>query len=899
MRPRLGILIAVVVLFLAFSRGIAETVLDYHWWQEMGQVNTWARMWFYEWVPGIVQWFFLAVILWVAHARGMKYAGTRLGEYPGYAKLATLGAMLLALILAAGAVDGWTVARFVSGSGVESTWKDPAFGRSLAFYFFELPFLSGAASFLAECAAAAALVYYVTARVWQVRLRFPDLFARGQIEWLDMQRLGRLETGLLRILIAMFLVGLAVNFWFGRYSMLYTDHGELMVGMDYVQQNIGLPLQYALIGAALLAAVLVLAGMRRLAIACALVLVVDIVAPPLVSSFYVRPNELALERPYIERHIEATRSAYGLNERTTEKEFAAKKDAPIDFAANATLLDNVRLWEWQAFHDTLSQSQPLRPYAYADTDLDRYQIDGQQRQVLLAPRELDLTQLGDAQSRWVISHTLYTHGYGLVLAEANRITPAGLPELMIRNAPAESLTPSLKLTRPEIYYGEKSGEPVFVRTTQPEFNYPSGSQDVATNYDGHGGFPIGSMLLRMVAAWGLGDWNIVLSDALTPESRMMIKRSVPKRLKEIAPFIMWDSDPYLVIADDGRLVWIVDGYTTSDQHPFSRPLVSRTSNFNYIRNSVKATIDAYQGDVHLYVFDSQDPLIEAYSRLFPSLLTPASEMPADLRKHTRFPEFLFRSRAEIYRAYHMRNPESFYNRADYWDLATFSGGQNSSPQDVQPTYVMATLPGEAAPEFLLTIPFTPRKKQNLIGLMAARCDGEHLGEIVFLQLPRQDIIKGPLQIEAMINQDNVISKDLTLWNQQGSQVLRGQIQVLPISNTFLFVAPIYIQAAQARMPQLEKVVVAAGDDLVYADTYPQALAGLRRLQSGQRPASAPEAGAPAVSETRAAPAPAAKGADPRITTIRSHMERYRTLVSQGHLAEAGKELEAVQALVER
>ena len=327
--------------------------------------------------------------------------------------------------------------------------------------------------------------------------------------------------------------------------------------------------------------------------------------------------------------------------------------------------------------------------------------------------------------------------------------------------------------------------------------------------------------------------------------------------------------------------------------------MSRTSNFNYIRNSVKATIDAYQGDVHLYVFDAEDPLIEAYSRLFPALLTPASEMPADLRKHARFPEFLFRSRAEIYRAYHMRNPESFYNRADYWDLATFSRAKQ------QPAGCATDLcDGDAprrgpAPEFLLTIPFTPRKKQNLIGLMAARCDGEHLGEIVFLQLPRQDIIKGPLQIEAMINQDNVISKDLTLWNQQGSQVLRGQIQVLPISNTFLFVAPIYIQAAQARMPQLEKVVVAAGDDLVYADTYPQALAGLRRLQSGQRPVAAPEAGAPVVSETRAAPAPAAKGADPRITTIRSHMERYRTLVSQGHLAEAGKELELVQALVER
>ncbi len=895
MRPRLLFLIAAIVVLLIFSRAIGGLILDYYWWTEIGQADTWLRMLSYRWLPGFGQWLFLALVLWVAHARGMKYAGTGLRHHPAYARLATLGALGLALILAASAVDGWTLARYLGGSGISSTWQDPVFGRGLDFYFLTLPFYSQLAVFLAVCAAAGAAVYYVTARAWQLRLRFPELFARGQLDWYDIQRLGRLETGFFRVLVALFLVGLAVRYWLGRYSMLYSDHGELMVGMDYVQQNIALPLQYAKAAAAALAAALILAGLRKWAVACAAILVVDVALPPLVSSFYVRPNELALERPYIERHIEATRDAYGLNRRTREVEFQARKEAPIDFAANTALLDNVRLWEWQAFHDTLSQSQPLRPYSYADTDIDRYRIDGQLRQVLLAPRELDLNQLGAARSRWVISHTIYTHGYGLVLAEANRITPAGLPELIIRNAPVEVRTASLKLTRPEVYYGEESHEPVFVRTTQPEFNYPSGSEDVNFTYDGHGGFPIRSMWLRAAAAWTLGDWNIVLSDALTGESRMMIKRSVRARLAEVAPFLMWDSDPYLVITEDGRLMWIVDGYTTSDRHPFSRGLRVGAERFNYIRNSVKATIDAYHGDVRLYVFDPEDALIQAYSRLFPALFTPAAEMPADLRAHARYPEFLFRSQAEIYRAYHMRNPESFYNRADYWDLATFSGGQGGNPQDVEPTYLMATLPGETRPELLLTVPFTPRSKQNLIGLMAARCDGEHLGEVVFLQLPKQEILPGPLQIEAMINQDEVISKDLTLWNQQGSQVLRGQIQVLPVSNTFLFVAPIYIQASQARMPQLEKVVVAAGNDLVYADTYPEALAGLRRLQTSL-PAAAPPA---AISDAPEALAPSAPGMDPRIAAIRSHMERYRTLVSQGRLAEAGKELEAVQALVGR
>jgi len=341
-------------------------------------------------------------------------------------------------------------------------------------------------------------------------------------------------------------------------------------------------------------------------------------------------------------------------------------------------------------------------------------------------------------------------------------------------------------------------------------------------------------------------------------------------------------------------VWIVDGYTTSEAHPYAREIGTGTrQSYNYIRNSVKATIDAYDGDTKIYIFDDQDPLILAYHKLFPGLMVPASEMPADLRSHTRAPEVLFRAQAEIYRTYHMRDPESFYNRADLWDLATFSTAQGGKPEPVTPNYLVATLPGEAAPEFLLTIPFTPHNKQNLIGLMVTRCDGPHLGEIVFLQLPKQEIIPGPLQIEALMNQDQVISKDLSLWNQQGSQVLRGQTLVLPIDNTFLFVSPIYIQAAQAKMPQLEKIVLAAGSRLVYADTYQKALADLEALQRGMpRPAEATiSSAAPAAVPVRPV------GQDPRIGEIRGHLDRYRGLAAQGKWAEAGKELEAVEALV--
>jgi uncharacterized membrane protein (UPF0182 family) len=812
------------------------------------------------------------------------------------------------MVIAAASMNGWVVARYMAGSGLASTWSDPVFGHSLGFYFFELPFYTGLVGFLEALAIAGALAYYLTARGWQIRREFPEMATSGRLDLESLKVLGRLETGMLQVLMAGFLIALAVNFWLDRYEMLYSDHGNLLVGIDYIQQHIGLPLQYAKAGAAILAALLVLGRKRRWALACAVVLVFDIGLPPLVSSLYVKPNELLLEKPFLQRHIEATRSAFGLAQKVRETQFDAHKEAHIDFTRNQAMLDNVRLWDWKAFHDTLSQSQPLRPYAYADTDVDRYTIDGKLRQTLLAPREMDLNQLGEAQNSWINSSTTYTHGYGLVLAEAHRISPTGLPELLIRNAPVQVDTPSLKLTRPEIYFGEAAHEPVFAPTKQLEFNYPA-TPDVKIHYDGQGGFSIASLALRTVAAVAEGDWNIFLSDAITSQSRMMIHRKVLDRLGTLTlgELVHWDPDPYLVITETGRLQWIVDGYMTSDLHPYSREVQPTDSDpFNYIRNSVKATVDAYDGTTHLYVFDTEDPLIQAYQRLFPDLFQPASAMPADLRAHTRSPEGLFRIQAEVYRTYHMRDPESFYNRAELWDLATSAQtqGGGGGTQSVTPVYMVMTLPGEAAPEFVLTISYTPRGKQNLIALMVARCDGEHLGEVVFLELPKQEIISGPLQIDALLNQDQVISKDLTLWGQQGSQVLRPPILVLPIDNTFLYVAPLFLQANQARMPQLQKVVLATGNTLVYEDTYEKALASLASIQAG-RPLPAPtrqsatETNIPTAPPQPAAASSATSSSDARLNEIRAHFERYKQLSAQGKLAEAGKELEAIDAATKK
>ena len=886
-------LVVILVLILVSARWVAGLAIEYQWWKEMRQVETWLQMLSYNLIPAALAALVAFAALWVAHARGMKHAGTGLRHHPVYASISTVVLLLLGAFLAAATVDGWTIVRWAGSRGAPGGWQDPVFGHPLSFYFFDVPFYRVLLRFVLGTSLAAALVFWAAARFWDLRSR--TWFATemgGPVEFDFGDLRGSFEARFLRAAAALFFVAWAVSILLGRYDLLFEDHGSL-VGVDWTADNVSLPLAWLKFAAALAAAAAFLAGRFRWALVFPAALIVGALLPPLFTALYVRPSEITIQRPYIERHIAATRAAYRLDRQTVERDFPAQLEAPIDRNKHRALFDNVRLWDWRAFHDTVTQIQALRPYyVFHDTDVDRYQIDGQLRQILVTPREIDVAQLpADARARWINPHFVYTHGYGMVAAEASRITSDGLPYLLIQDAPPVVHTKSLRLTRPEIYFGEVSHEPVFVHTKQPEFDYPSGSGNVETRYAGKGGFPISSMPLRVAAALRYGDWNIVLTSYLTPESRMIIRRRVRERLEELAEFILWDQDPYLVITRDGRLVWMVDGYTASASHPYSRALrISDAGVINYIRNSVKATVDAYDGEVRIYVFDEEDPILASYRRLFPKLFTPRSAMPADLRAHARYPETIFRIQAEIYRTYHMTNPEAFYNKEDVWDLARNLNSAAGRPQPVTPTYIVAALPGSDTPEFLLMTTFTPRNKDNLIGLMVARCDGDALGELHFLQLSKQQLIFGPMQIEARINQDQIISKDLTLWNQQGSQVLRGQMLVLPVENTLVYVEPIYIQAAEARMPQLKKVVVAMGNRLIYADTYEDALAQLTGQQAPPaRPAEAPAA----------APAPQPPAADESrklLEEISRRLQRYRELMGQGRFADAGREIEAVERL---
>ncbi|MCW5980804.1 MAG: UPF0182 family protein [Bryobacteraceae bacterium] len=899
-RGRLAVIVIALFVLLISARTIATFIIDYNWWREMDQLSTWFSMLSYRLIPTIVAALIAIGVLMVAHSRGLRFAEVGRIYNPWYWRIVLLILVVVGFIVGTSSIDTWAVVRFFGGRNLPPEtlgWQEPVFGRPLTFFLFDLPFYSILRGYVLAVTFAAAFVYWVTARGWQLKDQLPEIQQTQEVDPRMFRLEGGLESKFLRGAAAVFLVALATRYFLGRYEMVYNEHG-FMVGVDWVNENITLPLQWLVIAWCLLAAAFVWMGRWVWAVSLIVVLALHAIVPRVVGAVYVRPNEIAIQRPYINTHIHASRAAFSLDRRAKEFEYQAQLESAIDPSQHKALFDNVRLWDWRAFHDTISQIQALRTYyVFSDSDVDRYVIDGQLRQVMLSPRELDIRQLPDAQTSWINPHFVYTHGYGMVMAEANRITANGLPVLFVQDAPPTVKAANLKLTRPEIYYGEVNHEPVFVRTKEREFNYPSGAENVFSRYEGTGGFPVSSLPMRVASALAYGDVNILLTSVLTGESRMMIRRKVRPRLQELAGFIAWDEDPYLVLTDEGRLVWTLDGYTTSRAHPYSQTFrFAGLAPLNYIRNSVKATVDAYSGETRLYIFDSEDPIIQSYRQLFPKLFLPESEMPQDLRLHARYPMTMFRIQAEVYRTFHMLDPQAFYNKEDVWDIARNIYGQEAQAQALTPIYVVATVPGEDQAEFLLILPFTPRNKDNLIGLMLARCDGPKLGELLFLQLSKQELFFGTMQIEARINQDQIISKDLSLWNQQGSQVLRGQLMVLPVEQTLVYIEPLYIQAAQARMPQLKKVVLAMGNRLIYRDTYEEALEELASLGGLEPPPPRGEL-LTQVKEPPPAAASPPPGVDRRVETIRSHLRRYRELSAEGRWAEAGRELEQLESLV--
>lgn len=832
----------VLVLLLGSARGIADFAIEYLWWSEVEQVPTWFSILLYKIIPTVLgtllAW---AALLW-AHRRGLAFAGADTSRFRIYRKIVPIFLLVVAAIFIGSQIESWVVMAYVGSRGIlagATHWVDPVFNKNLSFYLFDLPFLKLLVKYVFTLAFFGTVVFWISGRGWQIFQQFRSFRDDGgELEEFDLgpQPLllsGATRTSFAKVIACIGLAGAAAWFYLGQYGLLLSDH-SFMFGMDFLDEVFRLPLRWLVVVALVMAIPLVATSrFRATAYVVGISFALHLGLPTIVQFTYVSPNELTLERDYIERHIQATRQAYAIN--TGKEEFLSLSETPtLDVEANSVLVDNIRLWDEQAYTDTITQIQALRLYyRFADMDIDRYQISGKVKQLLLSPREIDVDALSPEARTWINRHWVYTHGYGVVTSEVNRTTPDGLPVLLIQDAPPEVKIPDIQIDRPEIYYGELTHDPVFVSTDQEEFDYPKEDQNVTSHYSGSGGFGINSLFTRLLAAIREGDYNILFTGLTNESSRMMIYRNVSERLQHLASFIEWDPDPYLMITDDGRLVWILDGYTTSAVHPYSQPIRvgSFNSSVNYIRNSVKATVDAYHGTTTIYLFDETDPIIQAYVNLFPGLFESMEAMPASVREHLRYPEMIFNIQAEIYRTFHMRDPTVFYNKEDIWDVGKSLAGATELAERMQPTYIVAKLPGMSSPEFLLILPFTPSNKDNLIGWMAARCDGDSLGELVFYQMSKQELVYGPNQIEAQINQEQQIARDLTLWNQQGSRVLRGEMIALPVGENFLYVESIYIQAESARMPQLRKVVLAMGDRLVYEDTFEQALSRLGELEA--------------------------------------------------------------------
>ena len=619
-----------------------------------------------------------------------------------------------------------------------------------------------------------------------------------------------------------------------------------------------------------------------------------------VTTFLVKPNQLDRERPYIADNIEMTRQAYALD-KFAQHEFPAETTpGAADPANNQATLQNIRLWDVQALKDTLRQVQEIRTYYdFPDIDIDRYQIGGSLREVMLGVRELNVDKLPESSRNWINDKLIYTHGYGITMNPVNGFTPEGLPTLLLSNMPVQSTVPGINVTRPEIYFGEMTNTDVYVKTGQQEFNYPEGQTNNLTSYKGDGGIVVGGFLRRIVLAFDRGDLaKLPFSDDVTADSRLLMRRNIRDRVAALAPFLSFDQDPYIVVGDDGRLSWMMDGFTSSDSYPYSATYTLDGQEINYLRNSVKVVVDAYDGTTTFYVFDNQDPIIAAWRKIFPGLFKDAAEMPSWQRKHVRYPELMLSLQAEAYGLYHMTNPEVFYNREDLWTVATQAGMGDQGEQTteaMEPNFVLMNLPGESGLEFVEILPFTPANRNNMIGWIAARSDGEHYGTAVVYDFPKTRLVDGPQQIEARIDQNAQLSGQLTLWNQQGSHVRRGSLLVIPCGKALLYAEPIYLQAQRSPMPELRLVVLALQDRLAYAPNFEGALASL----FGNEGSTLSAAEAPQAAMTTAAGAPKVESQGSLISEAGRDFSDYQRLTSEGKLAEAGQKLDDLKRVLDK
>ena len=912
-RSRWLILVGVILAVLLLLLKLAGTYTDYLWFASLSYQSVFLKILFARILVGL----FFGVILFLILWPNLRYAIGRRGLVPylpppsewspfdaakleKYVNWGLVGAVILISVIGgiSGAGKGMELLRFIGGQpfGI----NDPVFHRDLSLYVFKLPLLKYCLNFLAFSIVLAgvwcALIYGLRE---EIAVREGELTASPQ------------ARHHLFFLVGIVLVFKAVGYWLGTYGLLFSERG-VVFGAAYTDLKARLPVLYILAVLALVVAALWLLPRKgesreRVGLTALIVLVAAsflgwTVYPMIMQKFFVSPNEIVKERTYIERNIKFTRAAFGLTQVQGQPFGFVPSLSRDDLNNNRPTIANIRLWDQRPLPITYRQLQSIRTYyMFTGADTDRYVIDGALTQVMLAARELDFQALPEEARRWVNQRLLWTHGYGLVMSLANAVTSEGRPDFLIKDIPP--VTRGIPVTRPEVYYGEVGSSPdqqlppaaapspgqpgpargplsfgrpappsagrpaddyVIVETKENEVDYPlptptAENDNALARHKGTGGVLIGSILRRLAFAIRFVRVDIAITPTITKESRIVFNRNVLDRVQTLAPFLRFDADPYLVVAD-GSLYWLVDGYTKTDRYPYSQ----RYADTNYIRNSVKAVVNAYSGATDLYVFDPADPLIRTYQKLFPALFKPKEEMPPSLMQHIRYPKGLFSLQAEVLNTYHMQNPRVLYNREDRWNLAqepsytSADGGSAGTP--VEPYYMVMKLPGQTSEEFILLVPFTPfstpdsqTRKDNMIAWMAARCGPENYGQLTLFELPKDQVIYGPKQIGGLIDQDPEISAAFTLWGQRGSSVIRGHLLVIPIEHSFLYVQPIYLQAAEGAIPELKRVIVAFGDRLAMKETLQGALEAV--LGTAKVPAAIAPSPAVAPPEPGAAPQP--------------------------------------------
>src|ERR1700731_2009867 len=914
-RPRRRVFLfvfAVLAVIFFSSRTVLSYYVDALWFGSLGYAEVFRKIISLQWLVFAV--FFAAtflilygwfLVLW------RTYQPPLLGSGPIFVGGRPLRLPVERMLRPIGLVVTLGIA-FVTGTNMMLEWStfalywyaprgngivDPIFGRPLNFYLFTLPawqFITGWLLTLAVVSCVIAIFF---------------IFITGSTRAFG-RRGGRdlpLPWRGLSLAFAFLLLSLAMRVYIGRFERLFEDH-TIFGGVTYTDAHVTLTgllvVCLGLILGAAIAAINVVSAPRMRWLLAAVIpaavcyLAVQIIAW-YVGNFIVKPNELVRERPFIAYNIDLTRQAYGLD-RMTQREFPAETTVEAaDPANNQATLQNIRLWDWRALQDTLRQIQEIRTYYdFPDIDIDRYEIDGTVRQVMLAARELNVEKLPESSRNWINEKLIYTHGYGITMNPVHGFTPEGLPTLILSNMPVQSTVPSIKVTRPEIYFGELTNTDVYVKTRQQEFNYPQGQSNSLTSYAGNGGILLGGFLRRILIASDRGDLTKVpFSDDINAESRLLMRRNVRDRVTALAPFLTYDLDPYIVIGDDGRLSWVMDAFTTSDSFPYATHYALGNNLINYMRNSVKVVIDAYDGTTTFYVFDTQDPVLSAYRQIFPNLFKDAATMPPTLRKHVRYPELLVKLQAAVYGLYHMSDPQVFYNREDLWTVASEVGMDENGQQKtmaMEPNFVLMKLPGETGVEFVEILPFTPANRNNLIGWIAGRSDGALYGNTIVYDFPKTRLVDGPLQIEARIDQNAQLSGQLTLWNQQGSHVRRGTLLVIPCGRALLYAEPIYLQAQRSPMPELRLVVLALQDRLVYGPTFESAMNALFGGQASSLSAATPQVEA---ERSAAASEAATKPAEDRNALVREaakDLADYQRLTAEGKLGEAGQKLEQLK-----